>query len=63
MSDQQRQDEMIEALLREVHESAGPVDSWHALHGRIESRCHAVALPMKLSSGVALPSLRPHALL
>lgn len=43
MSDQQRQDEMIEALLREVHESAGPVDSWHALHGRIESRCHAVA--------------------
>ncbi len=42
MSDQQRQDKMIEALLREVHESAAPADSWQALRGRIESRCRTV---------------------
>ena len=43
MHDQQRQDEQIEALLREVHESAAPADSWQALRGRIESRCRMAA--------------------
>ncbi len=41
MSDRQRQDERIEALLRGVHQSAAPADSWQALRGRIENRCRA----------------------
>jgi hypothetical protein len=45
MYDRRHQDEMIEAFLREVHESTAPVDSWQALRGRIESRCRTAARP------------------
>jgi hypothetical protein len=45
MYDRWQQDEMIEAFLREVHESTAPADSWQALRGRIESRCRTAAPP------------------
>jgi len=42
MSDR-RQDEMIDALLRQAHDLVGPADSWQALRSRIDDRLRPAA--------------------
>jgi hypothetical protein len=47
MSDK-RQDERIDALLRQAHDAVEPADSWQALRGRIDDRLRPAGMARKV---------------